>query len=68
MKAEPLIAAPFRSYSICLQELIVSGAVCLVLLLQVEAQIEEVSASVEAATKSLPQLTKEQQAAQVSRL
>jgi hypothetical protein len=32
---------------------------------QVEAQIEEVSASVDAATKALPQLSKEQQAAQV---
>lgn len=37
----------------------------LLLVLQVEAQIEEVSASVEAATKGLPQLTQEQAAAQV---
>jgi hypothetical protein len=35
------------------------------LAVQVEAQIEEVSASVDAATKALPQLSKEQQAAQV---
>ncbi|WIA28468.1 hypothetical protein OEZ86_011012 [Tetradesmus obliquus] len=35
---------------------------------KVEAQIEEVSASVEAATKGLPQLTQEQAAAQVQQL
>jgi hypothetical protein len=42
-----------------------TGLFVLLCWLQVEAQIEEVSASVDAATKALPHLSKEQQAAQV---